>query len=317
MPGSKMRKSWLNYSVTTIPTDLIELERSLDMEFAEVTRGIQSERDLPGIKEVAEAIESERDPPESKVGADSTRSIESELAPPEPKSDPTFLKRQPVAKPKSPARHSTTKSSKRRSSALSSATRSSLDNAQQQTDHLSTSTSSTTISTPQTTNIDQDQTRSLTGNLPLASTLLDPSLGIVLERLVDEIDLSATHPHEILEALSSQSVRTWRTFLNSDVKDFRYFTKPGPDGITPIPLSFFSIKMLIQIKEMVRENIDKRVVDARQPWFYTAEMFDDYCSKVQSAKKRYSHYAIVGKRQQQMVQPRGHQPLNIFAFCLS
>ena len=62
-----------------------------------------------------------------------------------------------------------------------------------------------------------------------------------------EIDPRARKPHEMVEALEIQGIKTWRGFLLMAEEDIPLLTKSSVEG--EVPLSYNSIRMLTYLKQ--------------------------------------------------------------------
>ena len=99
---------------------------------------------------------------------------------------------------------------------------------------------------------------------------LDPSLGDVLERLIDAIDLSASKQHEIVEGLVSEGITTWQSFIFMEEENLQSIAM----------LSQTSVKLLLYLKDLVMINIEKGLKNADLPATYTKEMYSEYVKQI-------------------------------------
>ncbi len=105
---------------------------------------------------------------------------------------------------------------------------------------------------------------------PQQEHLLDESLGDVLERLIDAVDLSASKPHEILKGLASQGITTWQSFVFMEEDHLESIQNLSPT----------SKSLLLHLKNLVMTNIEKETECADLPSTYTKEMYTQYVKKI-------------------------------------
>ena len=125
--------------------------------------------------------------------------------------------------------------------------------------------------------------------------LLAPSLGYVLERLIDAINLSASKQHEIVEGLAYHGITTWQSFIFMDEDDVKTLTREGrqhqmqhqqQQQHVMVPLSPTSVRLLQYLKQLVMDNIEKDLLDAELPTTYTKKMYTKYVLQIKLEKRR-------------------------------
>ena len=98
-----------------------------------------------------------------------------------------------------------------------------------------------------------------------------------------EIDPRARKPHEMVEALEIQGIKTWRGFLLMAEEDIPLLTKSSVEG--EVPLSYNSIRMLTYLKQFTLHNINTGVENAKDPTIYTREAFDGFVEDLQLGRR--------------------------------
>lgn len=98
-----------------------------------------------------------------------------------------------------------------------------------------------------------------------------------------EVDPKAKKPHEMVEALELQGIKTWRGFLLMAEEDIPQLTKNSRDG--EISISNNAIRMLTYLKQFTLYNINSGVENAKDPSIYTREAFDAYVDDLQLGRK--------------------------------
>ena len=121
--------------------------------------------------------------------------------------------------------------------------------------------------------------------------LVDDTLGDMLANLIEEIDLyDDQRPHEILQGLSMQGIRTWSSFVRMDEDDIGSMTRPARNK--PIPLSNNSIRMITHLKQLIWENIEAQEPNAKDPTHYTKLIFDSYVDQLNIRKRNKVAYSV-------------------------
>jgi len=98
-----------------------------------------------------------------------------------------------------------------------------------------------------------------------------------------DFDPAAKKQHEMVEALDSQSIHTFRGFLLMAEEDIPFLTKITREG--EIPISQNSLRMLMYLKQFTIHNINAGVPTAKDPAMYTQEAFDKYVEDLQMGRK--------------------------------
>lgn len=98
-----------------------------------------------------------------------------------------------------------------------------------------------------------------------------------------EVDPRAKKPHEMVEALELQGIKTWRGFLLMAEEDIPLLTKKSAEG--EIPISKNSVRMLTYLKQLTLYNINTGVENAKDPTIYTREAFDGFVEDLQLGRK--------------------------------
>ena len=118
-------------------------------------------------------------------------------------------------------------------------------------------------------------------NVKIVPKKEDEAISDLLEVLsvLFEIDPRARKPHEMVEALEIQGIKTWRGFLLMAEEDIPLLTKSSVEG--EVPLSYNSIRMLTYLKQFTLHNINTGVENAKDPTIYTQEAFDGFVEDLQ------------------------------------
>ena len=118
---------------------------------------------------------------------------------------------------------------------------------------------------------------------PSKIDLVDKQLGQLLELLFDEVDLSDPKPHEILQGLSHQGIKSWTSFIWMDEDDIKSLVKPNRHQ--PTPLSGHSIRMIGHLKQFIWQQMDFDATLGQDISIYNKNNFSAYVNE-QNMKKR-------------------------------
>jgi hypothetical protein len=89
-----------------------------------------------------------------------------------------------------------------------------------------------------------------------------------------------------------------------DEDDIKTLTREGRQN-DMVPLSPTSVRLLIYLKQLVMDNIEKDVPDAELPTTYTKEMYTKYVIKIKLEKRKKKNAHRGGGRRQQQLELAG------------
>ena len=128
-------------------------------------------------------------------------------------------------------------------------------------------------------------------SLASATKTIEPTLHQVLEKIVEEIDLSEKRKsYEIFKALDQQNVKTWKTFVR--MQEHVYENMTMMTNGERVPVSKQSIGTITLLKNLIWKNMENEVPGAKLASTYTEEVIDSYIDDMNLKKRTHVSYKV-------------------------
>ena len=119
----------------------------------------------------------------------------------------------------------------------------------------------------------------------------EPTLHEVLEKIVEEIDLSEKKKsYEIIKALEQQNVYTWKTFVRMKEETYINMTMNVNGARTPVSKN--TIGTITLLKQLIWKNMREEMPGAKLASTYTEELFDSYVDDINLKRQTYASYKV-------------------------